>query len=227
MNAILLAAGFGTRLRPITDIIPKCLVPIKGKPLIEIWIEKLLKIGVDKILINTHYKYEQVEDYIKNSIYNKHITLAYESKLLGTAGTVINNLNFINNKELLLIHADNYTLDNFEKFIISHKNRDLACLMTMMAFRTNQPEKCGIIEKNDNNILLKFYEKSKEIKGNLANGAIYILTPDLIELMIKNKYTDFSTEVIPNLFGKINVFETVNNFIDIGSIENFLDAQYL
>ena len=227
MKAILLAAGYGTRLKPITEIIPKCLVPIKGKPLLEIWIEKLIRIGIYEILINTHYKHEEVEDYINLSKYKKYITLVYESNLLGTAGTVTNNLNFINNEELLLIHADNYCLDSFKNLIKSHKNKYYDCLMTMLAFRTSQPQNSGIIEKNQNNILLNFHEKSIEIKGNLANGAVYILTPELINLIKKNHYTDFSTEVIPNLLGKINVYETKNIFIDIGNVENYLKAQYL
>ena len=65
MRAILLAAGLGTRLRPITDTIPKCLVPINGKPLIDYWLEQLTKAGIEKFLINTHYLHEQVESYIE------------------------------------------------------------------------------------------------------------------------------------------------------------------
>ena len=61
MRAILLAAGLGTRLRPITDKIPKCLVPINGKPLIDYWLEQLTKAGIEKFLINTHYLHEKVE----------------------------------------------------------------------------------------------------------------------------------------------------------------------
>jgi mannose-1-phosphate guanylyltransferase len=226
MKAILLAAGYGTRLKPITDFIPKCLVPIKGKPLLEIWIDKLITIGIKEILINSHYKNEMVEAYIKNSVYKKQITLVYEPKLVGTAGTIINNQSFIENDEVLLIHADNYTLDNFDKFIISHKNRDTNCLMSMMAFRTNQPENCGIIKMNKRNILTNFYEKSNEKNGNLANAAVYILTPTVISFIKKNNYSDFSNQVIPNLIRKINIYETENYYIDIGTIENFLTAQY-
>jgi mannose-1-phosphate guanylyltransferase len=226
MKAILLAAGFGSRLRPITDIIPKCLVPIKGKPLLEIWIEKLINIGINKILINTHYMHNQVEDFIEKSPYKNFTTLVHENILLGTAGTIMNNLNFINNEDILLIHADNFTLDNLENLIIAHNKRDDNCVMTMMAFRTNQPHNCGIIQINKKNILVDFHEKSIEIKGNLANAAVYILTPALTEMITNNKYTDFSTQVIPTLYGKINVYETKNNYIDIGTIENFLNAQY-
>ena len=64
MRAVLLAAGLGTRLRPLTDTIPKCLVPIKGKPLLDIWCETLLAAGVEKVLVNTHYKHQVVEEHL-------------------------------------------------------------------------------------------------------------------------------------------------------------------
>ena len=67
MKALLLAAGYGTRLDPITKVIPKCMVPIKGRPLLDIWIESLVEGGITQVLINTHYKNEIVEEFIANS----------------------------------------------------------------------------------------------------------------------------------------------------------------
>ncbi len=78
MKALLLAAGLGTRLRPITNIIPKCLVPINGKPLLEIWLETLTKAGVKEFLINTHYLHEKVEAFVYDSKYKNVVTLVYE-----------------------------------------------------------------------------------------------------------------------------------------------------
>lgn len=94
MKAILLAAGFGTRLRPLTNAIPKCLVPIKGKPLLQIWIERLTGSGIGPFLINTHYLAEQVNALIGSSPFKDKVTLVHENKLLGTAGTLIDNLDF-------------------------------------------------------------------------------------------------------------------------------------
>ena len=92
MRAILLAAGFGTRLRPLTNTTPKCLVPIKGKPLLEVWLERLSEVGVGPFLINTHYLAEQVERFVELSLYTDNITLVHEAKLYGTEGTLIENL---------------------------------------------------------------------------------------------------------------------------------------
>ena len=94
MRALLLAAGLGTRLKPITNNIPKCLVPIGGKPLLQIWLEKLEKAGVKKFLINTHYLHEQVESFIFKSRFKNSVELYWEKKLKGTAGTLFNNIDF-------------------------------------------------------------------------------------------------------------------------------------
>ena len=94
MKAILLAAGLGTRLRPITDTTPKCLVPIGSKPLLQIWLERLSEAGIGPFLINTHYLADQVKTFVEESAFRKKITLVHENHLLGTAGTLIENLDF-------------------------------------------------------------------------------------------------------------------------------------
>ena len=143
MRALLLSAGFGTRLRPITNHTPKCLVPINGTPLLQIWLERLSAAGVQSFLINTHYLADKVKAFVEESDFRKNIQLTYEDVLLGTAGTLISNIDFFQGQDGLLIHADNYCLADFTAFEIAHNNRPLGCLMTMMTFRTDDPSSCG------------------------------------------------------------------------------------
>jgi mannose-1-phosphate guanylyltransferase len=223
VKTILLAAGFGTRLRPLTDNIPKCLVPIKGKPLLQIWLERLTNSGLDQFLINTHYLSNQVNDFINGSKFKNNCILKNESTLLGTAGTLLSNLNFIGEEDCMLVHADNYCLADFKEFIKSHNQRPSHCLMTMMTFRTDTPSSCGIVELDDNNIVIGFHEKVKLPPGNLANGAIYILSSELLKI-VKEKYataTDFSTEILHHFLGKIYTYETNEVFEDIGTHEKY------
>ena len=98
MKALLLAAGYGNRLRPLTNQVPKCLVPIKGKPLLGIWLESLTKAGIGPFLINTHYLAEQVYTFITSTHYKDIVNLVHESELQGTAGTLIANLDFLMEK---------------------------------------------------------------------------------------------------------------------------------
>ncbi len=226
MKAILLAAGFGTRLRPLTEKTPKCLVPIKGKPLLEIWLENLEKGGISEFLINTHYLSEKVETFVVNSKFNYKCIIKFEEKLLGTAGTLINNLQFIGNQECMLIHADNYSLLNIEDFMKAHLKRPLHCLMTMLTFRTDNPSSCGIVELDEKNVVISFHEKVNNPPGNLANGAVYILSREFIKIL-SDKYrhvSDFSVDVLNNFKGKIYTYETKEIFIDIGNPKSYLLA---
>jgi mannose-1-phosphate guanylyltransferase len=226
MRAILLAAGLGTRLRPITDTIPKCLVPINNKPLLQIWLERLTESDIGPFLINTHYLPEQVEKFIEESGYSSQVKLVRELELLGTARTLITNLDFFKDEDGLLVHADNYCLADFNDFIEAHKRRPLKCLMTMMTFRTDKPSLCGIVELNRDGIVIEFHEKVNNPPNNLANGAVYIVSKDMVN-MLKNNFkgfSDFSTEVLPLILGRIFSHETKNQFIDIGTLENYNKA---
>lgn len=229
MRAILLAAGCGTRLRPLTNKIPKCLVPIKGKPLLEIWLERLTEAAIGPFLINTHYLPEQVGTYIESSLYRDHVTVVHEHELQGTAGTLVANLDFFQGEDGLLIHADNYCLANLQAFVQAHLERPPECVLTMMTFYTDTPSSCGIVELDDRGVVIGFHEKVSNPPGNLANGAVYILSAELLEKIGKEMFDvkDFSTEVLHRFIGRIYTYNTVDVFMDIGTPESYTRANVL
>lgn len=223
MRAIILAAGLGSRLKPFTNKTPKCLMPIHGKPLLGIWLENLKKAGVGPILINTHYLYLQVEEFIRNSPHSSLVTLTYEPTLLGTAGTLMSNLKFFKAEDGILIHADNYCTEDMAAFLKAHQSRPSYCEMTMMTFRSRDASSCGIVEINNDKVVVKFQEKPKKPMGDLANGAIYILSKEMIASLSSNSKNihDFSTEIISKYLGKIYTYETKQMLIDIGTPETY------
>lgn len=223
MRALLLAAGLGTRLRPLTDTIPKCLVPIKGQALLGIWLDRLTQAGIGPFLINTHYLSARVQAFVAASPYCDQVTLVHEKKLLGTAGTLIANLDFFEGQDGLLIHADNYCLADFHGFVQAHERRPSGCLMTMMTFRSDTPSSCGIVELDGRGVVVGFHEKVANPPGNLANGAVYLLSAELLQTMATELHTvmDFSTEVLQQLVGRIYTYETKAFFLDIGTPEAY------
>ncbi len=229
MRAILLAAGFGTRLRPLTNTMPKCLVPIHGQPLLGIWLERLTQAGIGPFLVNTHYLAEQVQGFVSNSPYRDQVKLVHEPTLLGTAGTLMANLEFFEGRDGLLIHADNYCLDGLHNLIEAHRKRPAECVMTMMTFRTDQPSNCGIVDIDENRVVTGFYEKVSSPPGNLANGAVYILSAAMLrKLNLKfSAVKDFSNEVLPHFIGRIVTYETSDVFIDIGTAEAYKQANQI
>ena len=95
----------------------------------------------------------------------------------------------------------------------------------MMTFETDDPENCGILKISKKGIVKKIFEKKKNSPGKIANGAVYIISKKLLKSLKNKDYIDFSTEVLPNLMGKIYTYKTLLPFIDIGTKENFKRSQ--
>lgn len=227
MKALLLAAGLGTRLQPITNEIPKCLVPINGRPLLDIWLEMLISANITDILINLHYFPKKVIQYLEDCQFSGIPKTVFEENLLGTGGTLLKNRDFFENDQILLIHADNLSKFNMTDFINCHLNRSIDTDITMMTFFTDSPKTCGIVKVDKENRVIGFFEKVDNPPSNLANGAVYILEPSVISFLgsLNKEVIDFSTDVIPNYIGKINVFMNSIYHRDIGNLESYARAQ--
>ena len=227
-RTLLLAAGLGTRLRPITLHTPKCLVPIRGEPLLGLWLNKLEEAGCQEVLINTHYLAEQVEAFIKSRRCSAMtVQIVHEPELLGTAGTLLANQQFFKGATGLMIHADNVMAEELDLFLASHHKRQQRCLLTMLTFNTNTPSSCGIVEIDNHQVVQAFHEKVVEPPGNRANGALYAFEQDFLDhLTLMNPIpSDFSTEVIPALCGRIQTWHTNQPYLDIGTPEALASAQ--
>jgi len=229
MKAILLAAGLGTRLRPLTDTVPKCLVPIGGKPLLGYWLDALAEAGIIDILINLHHLADQVRSYVQARPDSQNITLVYEKELLGTAGTIRENADFFKEEQVMVIHADNFCTADLKKFIMAHDRRPAGTEITMMTFITDQPETCGIVETNSFGVVTAFHEKVKNPPGNIANGAVYIWEPTVVRVVAgsEKKTLDISVDVVPYFLERMITWLSDGVFIDIGTHQNLENASRL
>tara|TARA_E500000331_G_scaffold72430_1_gene67251 strand:- start:423 stop:1136 length:714 start_codon:yes stop_codon:yes gene_type:complete len=228
MNAILLAGGFGSRLRPFTNHVPKCLAPIGGKPLLGYWLDSLMDAGIESVLINLHYLANQVNEFVSSSPYCNRITLVNEHVLLGTAGTVKQNSEFFSEERGLVIHADNFCTANLAAFIDKHENRPLGTELTMMTFVADEPRTCGILEADEKGIVHGFHEKVENPPGNVANAAIYIFEPSVIQFISSSppgELVDISKDVIPEFLGRIFATPADGLVIDIGTPSSLKRAQ--
>jgi len=234
MKAFLLAAGKGTRLRPYTDQRPKCLMPIHGKPLLEIWIELLQAHGVDKVLINTHHLADQVEEATEHLRAEKamDILTVHEPELLGSAGTLLANAGFLDSGEdFLVAYADNLTDLNLSAMIDFHRIRKAAGhVLTMGLFRTATPKACGIATVDAAQTVIRFMEKPAKPESNLANAGIYVATYKILETCRAIRHTigpgilDIGFHVLPDLVGRMGGYEIKDTLIDIGTVAAYEQA---
>lgn len=227
MKALLLAAGVGSRLRPLTDHLPKCLAPIRGVPLLAIWLHRLAAAGIDDIVLNTHHHAGLVERFVSQSPWNDRVTLAHEPTLLGTAGTMLRHAERFEGAHFLVAHADNLSLFEVRAFENSHRQRPARCEMTMMTFATPTPESCGIVETDREGVVVAFHEKVANPPGNRANAAVYIFEPGVLAVLraLGGPCIDLSTEVIPGLVRRIATFENATYHRDIGTVRSLAEAQ--
>ena len=231
MRVLILAAGLGKRLRPITNKIPKCLVEVGGKPMLEHWLEKLSNIQIPpkEVFINLHYKKKQVENFIQsyNSCYPIH--KIFEKELLGTGGTFLNLIDKKFDDDLLVIHCDNFYDAGLEDFLvksqkaISDSNFDLA----LLSFRTKDKKNCGTMKVNKNGKILRFWEKMERSPSNLANGAVYFFPKNTItDIREKHeKFKDIAKDLIEPLNRKIFCFKANDYFCDIGTISSLNETR--
>jgi mannose-1-phosphate guanylyltransferase len=227
LRALLLAAGTGTRLRPLTDLWPKCLMPVRARPILGYWLEALQALGVQGVLVNTHHHAEQVSEFLSQDRYKKSVRFVYEPRLLGTAGTVRMNADFFQGHTMLLIHADNWCQCNFGSFISYHfLQRPSSCPLTMMTFDTDSPEACGVVETDARGVVFSFYEKVINPPGRRANAAVYLLEQEVVNWILSQPaLTDFSTEVLPQYLGRIATWHNSEIHRDIGTLAALRTAQ--
>lgn len=225
MKAFLLAAGYGTRLRPLTDTVPKCLVPICEKPLLSHWFDLLLRHGVSDVYVNTHYLREKVSDFIaKYNSENTGLTAheMYEPTLLGSGGTVLSGREFVGDEDFLICYADNLT--NIDLTDLYHRHKENGCVLTAALFRAKNPKACGIATLEDG-IITEFIEKPENPKSDLANGGIYVTGKEIFDYMPEKDVIDFGKDVLPLLCGKMAGVEINCYMKDIGTPENYKKAQ--
>lgn len=239
MNVLLLAAGRGTRLAPLTDRLPKCLVPIGGRPLLDYWLKPLTQFKDTRhIFINLNYLAEQVQAYVSNSPFCDRVTLLQEETLLGTGGTLINLLKQHGpfQKDLLVAHADNFSLFSVDAFFKRHQNRPPGCLATVLTFLSDAPESCGILEVDSEGVVQVFHEKVTNPPGRLASGAVFLFSPEALQLIVKFGGKDFSAttpdgifdlsrDFLPRLCGRLYTFNEAEYHRDIGTPEALAQAR--
>jgi len=228
MQALLLSAGLGTRLRPVTDVLPKCLVPVCGRPLLRYWLHLLDAGDAGRIVVNLHHHDALVREYLAQPRYARRVSCVYEPVLLGTGGTMLANRALLSEGPVLVAHADNLSVFDLRAFLQAHERRPRDCVCTMMLFESSDPSSCGIVELDERGTVQRFHEKAPNPPGNLANGAVYLFEAGIFDLLsgIGGPFIDLSTQVIPRLLGRIHTFRNETLHRDIGTAASLASAQF-
>ncbi len=223
LKAFVLAAGYGTRLWPLTEATPKCLLPIRGKPILEIWLELCAEAGIDEILINVHCHAEQVRSFLGGRTGGPNVIIAQEPELLGSAGTLMANRGWVHSEPFFWVfYADVLTSCDLRPMLKMHLRRNQAA--TLGVYRVPDPSRCGIVETTAEDMIEKFVEKPSRPASDLAFAGILIGSQALLDAIPPGK-SDIGYDVLPRMAGKMVAYRIVDYLVDIGTMENYRNAQ--
>jgi mannose-1-phosphate guanylyltransferase len=224
VKAFLLAAGNGTRLRPITDTLPKCLVPIQGIPMLAIWLQHCRKLGIEEVLINLHAHAQMVRDFLRENGSGVRVRVAEEERLLGSAGTLRANRQWVESDDLFWVfYADVLNAADLEGMLKLHRQRRPAA--TLGVYEVPDPRRCGIVTSNAEGVIEQFVEKPDNPTGNQAFSGLMIGSREMLDAIPAETPTDIGFDVLPRLIGRMLAFPIRDYLIDIGTMENYQKAQ--
>jgi len=224
VKAFLLAAGLGTRLRPVTNNLPKCMVSIGGLPLLDIWLDALGGAGVDEVLVNLHYLPDVVMTHLADRFGGPAVRTVFEPKLLGSAGTLRANRQWVENEEMFLAcYADNLTSFDLRSLIDAHSERQP--LATLTAFHSEDPSAGGVLELGPDGLVTGFSEKPAEPVSDLVNAGMYAFHPSILDEIGSSLPQDIGYHLLPQLVGRAFTVPVECYFRDIGTLDAYQRAR--
>jgi len=223
-KAFLLAAGSGVRLRPLTDDLPKCLLPIQGVPLLQIWQETCRAAGIDEVLINAHAHAQKVREFVARQDSGVSLTIVEEKELLGSAGTLAENREFVaGQKAFFVLYADVLTNIDLRKLLAFHQSKKMPA--TLGIYQVNDPHRCGIVSTNRDDMIESFVEKPAHPESNWAFAGVMVAHPQVLDLIPIHRPADIGFHLLPQLAGKMTAYRIADYLLDIGTPENYAAAQ--
>jgi mannose-1-phosphate guanylyltransferase len=223
MKAFLLAAGPGSRLRPLTDHTPKCLLPIGGTPLLDLWLDALHGAGVDEVLINLHHLPDLVVQHVQARHGPPAILTALEPDLLGSAGTLRHHRSWVQDEEFFLaVNADNLTDFDLRSLVEFHRSGHADATLTV--FRAEHPSRCGVVDVDPSGLVTGFTEKPTEPTSNLANAGMYAFSPTVLLDIEPTPPRDIGYDLLHRLVGRARALPVEGYFCDIGTPRAYQQA---
>ena len=223
MKAFLLAAGVGSRLRPVTDTIPKCMVTFDDRPLLDIWLDAFDRAGVTEVLVNLHHLPHVVREHVASRTGSPAVRLVFEPELLGSAGTLLANRDWVASEgSFLVCNADNLTDFDLRLLVEAHAGHD--AIATLTVFHSDRPWTGGVVETDGAGRVTGFTEKPAEPVSDLVNAGMYAFRPRVLDEIDGALPRDIGFDLLPRLVGRAYAVLVDGYFRDIGTVDAYQRA---
>lgn len=230
LKAMIMAAGVGSRLDPLTQDVPKPLVPIANRPIMDILFDRLKDISVTDVIANVHYKADQIIERYKNNDMGINFNYIHEKELSGTAGGVKKcQFFFEEGDDFLVLSADGLSNADLKAGIEAHKKSGAIATMGIKQIALEEIPNFGVVVTDENGFVTGFQEKPaiKDAKSDYINTGIYIFNYEIFNYIPENTFYDFAKNVFPDLLSKgikINTFPVSQYWSDIGTIDQYFES---
>jgi mannose-1-phosphate guanylyltransferase len=224
MKAFLLAGGHGTRLRPLTDSVPKCLVPICGRPLLDIWLDLCARSGITEVLINLHAHSQLIEQHVKRSGAPVNVRIVREDRLLGSAGTLAANRAWAGSERAFwILYSDVLTNTNLSRMSEFHFRHD--DVATLGLYQVPDPSCCGVAIADAAGVITDFEEKPQTPRSSWVFSGLMMADCRLFDLIPSSVPADIAVHLLPRLLGRMRAYPIAEYLLDIGTLPNYRKAQ--
>ena len=220
MRAFLLAAGVGSRLRPITDKTPKCMLVIDDRPLLDIWLDAFAGAEIDEVLVNLHHLPDMVRHHVAARTGPPAVRLVFEPELLGSAGTLAANREWVAGEEMFLAcNADNLT--DFDLSTLVGRHRQTKAIATLTLFHSPRPSTGGVVELDSDGTMVGFQEKPSHPVSDLTNAGMYAFDPIVLDKIDGGPPADIGYHLLPLLVGHARAMTVDGYFRDVGTMDDY------
>ena len=230
MKAMILAAGVGSRLDPLTRAIPKPMVPVVNRPVIEHIVLDLKKHGFDEIMVNLHYLGDVIAQGLGDGArLGVHISYAQEDKLWGDAGSVKRSQAFFGGETFLVVGGDDISDIDLSGLMALHREKQAAS--TIATTVVDDPSQFGIVVTDEDGRITRFLEKPKggDVFSNTANTGVYVFEPDVFDLIPLETFWGFGNNVFPSLLDSgrpLYGFTTTAYWKDVGNLQVYRQTNF-
>lgn len=229
MQAVILVGGQGTRLRPITYDIPKALVPLRNRPFMGYMLDFLRSGGLEGAVLSLGYLPDPIQEYLAGcDLGGFSVDYAFEDHALGTAGGIRNAGSYLDGGPVVVVNGDVLSGMDLRKAIDRHRNSDALATITLTS--VEDPTAYGLVEVDHDMLVHRFIEKPAydEITTNLVNAGVYVLEPEVLDMIPAGREVSIEREIFPELQarGRLRAHVSSSYWRDIGTPRSYLAASH-
>ena len=225
-EAIILAGGFGTRLKEVVPDLPKAMAPVNGRPFLDYQFDYLDIFGINRIILSVGYMHEKIIEHYGDQYKDIKLEYAIEKEPLGTGGGLLLAMQKVTGNSVIALNGDTFFMIDFKKFVDIHRAKESK--LSIILREVVDVSRYGSVERDENRIITGFFEKSEKKGTGYINGGIYLINkPFFLSQNLPEKFS-LEKDFFEKVYKQYKIYGVLcrQYFIDIGIPKDYERAQH-